>query len=662
MNPASATSQSDAEAAPAQALPSGHPGGHSSGHDAAPDGAHSGSGLPGLALAAIGVVFGDIGTSPLYTMKTVFDSANGLPLAPANLVGVISLIFWSLMVVVSLKYVTLIMRANNHGEGGIMALLALASSSVADRPRLRHMLLLLGVFGAALFYGDGVITPAISVLSAVEGLEIAAPHLAPYVIPITLAVLVGLFVAQKWGTAGIGAVFGPVMVAWFGVLAVTGFIHLLGAPAILSALNPFEGLAFCMHHGWLAFLALGSVVLALTGAEALYADMGHFGAAPIRLSWFLLVFPALALNYLGQGALLLTHPEALENPFFHMFPPWALVPMVVLATVATVIASQAVISGAYSMTKQAIQLGFLPRMSVRHTSDRQIGQIYVPAINWMLLAAVIAAVLGFGSSTNLGAAYGIAVTGTMLITTCLTFYVIRYAWHYNWLLCVLATVFFFVIDLTFFSANLLKIVQGGWFPLLVGLLIFTVMATWGRGRQMMLDEARVRAGATPLKPFLDALLAREPVRVAGTAIFMSIDPDVVPHALLNNLEHNAVLHARVLFVTVSTRQIPRVPMSERIAIGQLAEDCFQVTISYGFKDEVDVPLALRGCGAHGIVLEEARSSYFLSRATVVPTLGAGMPLWREKLFATMAHNIGNVADYLKLPANRVIELGTRVEI
>ncbi|HEY2257076.1 MAG TPA: potassium transporter Kup [Variovorax sp.] len=626
------------------------------------DPAHARVALPGLALAAVGVVFGDIGTSPLYTMKTVFDPDNGLALDAGNLIGIISLIFWSLMVVVSLKYVVLIMRANNHGEGGIMALLALASSSVADRPRLRQALLLLGVFGAALFYGDGVITPAISVLSAVEGLEIAAPKLAPYVIPITLAVLVGLFVAQKWGTAGIGAVFGPIMVAWFGVLAVTGIIPLLSTPAILAALNPFEGLAFCVRHGWLAFVALGSVVLALTGAEALYADMGHFGATPVRLSWFLLVFPALALNYLGQGALLLADPKALENPFFRLFPPWALVPMVVLATVATVIASQAVISGAYSMTKQAIQLGFLPRMSVHHTSDRQIGQIYVPAINWMLLAAVIAAVIGFGSSTALGAAYGIAVTGTMLITTCLTFYVIRYAWHYNWLLCVLATVFFFVIDVAFFSANLLKIVQGGWFPLLVGMMIFTVMATWGRGRQMMLDEARVRAGATPLKPFMDDLLARSPVRVAGTAIFMSIEPDVVPHAFLNNLEHNAVLHGRVLFVTVTVEQVPRVPASERLSVKPLAADCYQVMIRYGFKDEVDVPLALQSCGAHGIVLEPSRSSYFLSRATVVPTLGEGMPIWREKLFATMAHNIGNVADYLKLPANRVIELGTRVEI
>jgi KUP system potassium uptake protein len=522
-------------------------------------GPHARLALPGLALAAIGVVFGDIGTSPLYTMKTVFDPDNGLALNASNLIGIISLIFWSLMVVVSLKYVTLIMRANNHGEGGIMALLALAASSVSDRPRLRQTLLLLGVFGAALFYGDGVITPAISVLSAVEGLEIAAPKLTPYVVPITLAVLVGLFVAQKWGTAGIGAVFGPIMVAWFGILAVTGIVPVLGTPAILEALNPFEGLAFCVRHGWLAFVALGSVVLALTGAEALYADMGHFGAAPIRLSWFLLVFPALALNYLGQGALLLADPKALENPFFRLFPPWALVPMVVLATVATVIASQAVISGAYSMTKQAIQLGFLPRMSVRHTSDRQIGQIYVPAINWMLLAAVIAAVLGFGSSTALGSAYGIAVTGTMLITTCLTFYVIRYAWRYNWVLCVLATVFFFVIDVAFFSANLLKIVQGGWFPLLVGMMIFTIMATWGRGRQMMMDEARVRAGTTPLKPFMDDLLARSPVRVAGTAIFMSIEPDVVPHAFLNNLEHNAVLHGRVLFVTVSVEEVPRVP-------------------------------------------------------------------------------------------------------
>ncbi|MGF6779906.1 KUP system potassium uptake protein [Paraburkholderia sp. GAS334] len=615
-----------------------------------------------LSLAALGVVYGDIGTSPLYTLKTVFDPANGLPLDAGNVIGIVSLIFWSLTVVVSLKYVALILRANNHGEGGIMALLALAASSVATRPRLRHTLLAIGVMGAALFYGDGVITPAISVLSAVEGLEVATPLLKPYVIPVTLVALIALFVMQKHGTAGIGAVFGPVMVVWFAVLAGSGVVNIMDAPHILYALDPLAGLAFCLHHEWLAFVALGAVVLSLTGAEALYADMGHFGKRPIRLTWFALVFPALALNYLGQGALLLASPSALENPFYLLFPQWALYPMVVLSTVATVIASQAVISGTYSMTKQAMQLGFLPRMNVVYTSAKEIGQIYVPGINWTLLIAVVAAVLGFGSSTALGSAYGIAVTGTMLITTVLTFFVVRYAWHYNWFLCVFATVFFFIIDATFFSANLLKIAQGGWFPLVIGMLMFTVMATWGRGWEMMLVEARIRAGTTPLKSFLASLLARSPVRVGGTAIFMSTDPNVVPHALLNNLEHNRVLHERVVFLTVKNAEIPWVAESARVSLHPLESGCYQLTITYGFKDEVDLPRALEACRSAGLDFEPAQTSYFLSRATLVPKRGQGMALWRERLFAVMLHNVGNVAAYLKLPTNRVIELGARVEI
>jgi KUP system potassium uptake protein len=618
--------------------------------------------VAGLALAALGVVYGDIGTSPLYTLQTVFAPTNGLALNPSNVTGIVSLIFWSLMVVVSLKYVTLILRANNHGEGGIMALLALAASSVATRPRLRHLLLGVGVLGAALFYGDGVITPAISVLSAVEGLEVAAPQLKSYVIPVTLAALIALFAMQKHGTAGIGAVFGPVMVIWFIVLAAAGLATIADAPAILRALNPFAGLEFCLQHRWLAFVALGAVVLSLTGAEALYADMGHFGAHPIRLTWFGLVFPALALNYLGQGALLLAHPSALDNPFYRLFPAWMLLPMVVLSTIATVIASQAVISGTYSMTKQAMQLGFLPRMNVVYTSAREIGQIYVPGINWMLLLAVVAAVLGFGSSTALGSAYGIAVTGTMLITTVLTFFVVRYAWHYNWLLCMGATAFFFVIDSTFFSANLLKIAQGGWFPLAIGLLMFAVMTTWGRGWEMMRDEARLRAGTTPLKPYLESLLACPPARVGGNAIFLSPDPDGVPHALLNNLMHNRVLHQRVVFLTVVTKEIPWVAENERMSVLLLCPECYQVTIAYGFKDEVDLPRSLATCNAPGLAFEPSETSWFLSRATVVPIGDKGMAVWRERLFAVMLHNFGNVAAYLKLPANRVIELGARVEI
>ncbi|MFL9911107.1 potassium transporter Kup [Paraburkholderia sp. RL17-337-BIB-A] len=624
--------------------------------------AHRRPALRVLALAALGVVYGDIGTSPLYTLQTVFDPLNGLALNALNVVGIVSLIVWSLTIVVSLKYVALILRANNHGEGGIMALLALAASSVTSRPRLRRTLLTVGIMGAALFYGDSVITPAISVLSAVEGLEVAAPFLKTCVIPVTLVALVTLFLMQKRGTAGIGKVFGPVMVLWFIVLAVAGVINMARAPAILMALNPFAGLAFCLHHRWLAFVALGAVVLSLTGAEALYADMGHFGAKPIRLTWFGLVFPALALNYLGQGALLLAEPGALQNPFYHMFPQWALYPMIVLSTIATVIASQAVISGTYSMTKQAMQLGFLPRMSVIYTSENEMGQIYVPGINWALLLAVVAAVLGFGSSTALGSAYGIAVTGTMLITTILTFFVVRYAWHYNWWLCIFATVFFFVIDATFFSANLLKLTQGGWFPLLVGLIIYTIMATWGRGWELMRAEARVRAGTMPLKPYLTTLLARSPTRVGGTAIFLTPDPDGVPHSLINNLRHNRVLHDRVVFLTVNSEEVPWVPLSRRVTVYPLDSECYQITITYGFMDEVDLPRALETCKVSGLIFEPTETSYFLSRATVVPTRDMGMAMWRERLFAVMLHNVGNVAAYLKLPANRVIEVGTRVEI
>jgi KUP system potassium uptake protein len=613
-----------------------------------------------LTLGALGVVYGDIGTSPLYVMQTVFDPANGLALTPANLIGIVSLIFWSLMVVVTLKYVTLIMRADNHGEGGIMALLSLAASSVSDRPRLRAGLLLIGVFGAALFYGDGVITPAISVLSAIEGLKLATPSLTPYVEEIAVAVLIALFLLQKHGTAGIGKVFGPVMVVWFAVLAGMGLFHLLEAPAILAALDPFQGLAFALHHRWLAFIALGSVVLALTGAEALYADMGHFGAGPVRLSWFAFVLPALALNYFGQGALLLAHPAAIENPFFRMFPGWALVPMVLLATAATVIASQAVISGAFSMTKQAIQLGFLPRMRIVHTSAKEAGQIYVPAVNAALLVAVIAAVLGFGSSTALGAAYGIAVTGTMLITTLLTFYVLRYAWRFSLLPALLATGFFFAIDVVFFSANLLKIVQGGWFPLVIGTLIFTGMVTWARGRELL--SASLRADAIELQPFLKSVLSDPPMRAPGAAVFMNAVADLTPTALLHNLKHNNVLHELNLFVTVHTHDVPWVPFAERARARPLCKGCWEVTLNFGFKNDVDVPAALELLQGHGFELDPMTTSYFLSRATIVPSLGAGMAPWREKLYASMHRNAASAADFLNLPPNRVVELGTKVQI
>ena len=611
-------------------------------------------------MGALGVVYGDIGTSPLYVMKTVFDPANGLPLSPGNILGIVSLIFWSLMVVVTLKYVTLIMRADNHGEGGIMALLALAASSVADRPRLRPALLVIGVFGAALFYGDGVITPAISVLSAVEGLELATPALTPYVVQITLVVLVGLFMLQKRGTAGLGAVFGPVMCIWFLLLALTGVMHLLREPSILRALDPLQGLRFALEHRWLAFVALGSVVLALTGAEALYADMGHFGAGPVRLSWFVMVLPALTLNYFGQGALLIADPAALENPFFRMYPQWALIPMVLLATVATVIASQAVISGAFSMTKQAIQLGFLPRMRITHTSVREVGQIYVPSVNTALLIAVIGAVVGFRSSTALGSAYGIAVTGTMLITTFLTFFVLRHAWKYRLVPTLLATGFFFIIDLVFFSANLLKIVQGGWFPLVIGGLVFTGMVTWSRGRELL--SAGLRADAIELEPFLKSVLAHPPMRAPGTAVFMNGESDLTPTALLHNLKHNHVLHETNLFVRVNTLEVPWVPITERAHVSPICPGCWTVKLDYGFMNDVDVPKALFRLHDSGIVLDPMTTSFFLSRATIVPTLGGGMAPWREKLYANMHRNAGSAPDFLNLPANRVVELGTKVQI
>ena len=623
-----------------------------------PNVAHQSLGL--VSLAALGVVYGDIGTSPLYVMKTVFDPTHGLAVSESNVIGVISLIFWALMIVVSVKYITLILRADNRGEGGIMALLSLASSSVADRPRLRSILFLIGAFGAALFYGDGVITPAISVLSAVEGLEVATPLLQPYVLPITLAVLIVLFLVQQRGTGGIGAVFGPVMLLWFATLGIAGLTNIAAAPSILGAFNPMQALAFCLNNGWLAFVAFGAVVLAVTGGEALYADMGHFGAKPIRLAWYVCVLPALTLNYLGQGALLLANPSAISNPFYLLFPSWALYPAVGLATIATVIASQAVISGVFSVTKQAIQLGFLPRMQIRHTSDRTIGQIYIPFVNWTLLAAVTMAVVGFGSSSSLASAYGVAVTATMVIETILTFFVVRYAWNYPLILGVLATGFFLTIDTAFFAATMLKIAQGGWFPLAIGAVIFFVMATWNRGRQILLEH--LRSAAIPLQPFLESLIAHPPTRVSGTSIFLTSNPDGVPHALLHNLSHNQVLHERVVFLTVSYLETPRVPEEERLSVKPLPGNCYQIAVQYGFKDEPNLPSVLEQCQQYGLEFEPLKTSFFLSREIVVPSPGGGMSLWRERLFATMARNASNAAEYFKLPANRVLELGARVEI
>jgi len=539
-----------------------------------------------LTLLAFGVVFGDIGTSPLYAVKETFAPAHGIALTADNVLGGLSTIFWALMIVVSLKYVVLIMRADNRGEGGIMALRALATASVKSRPEWRAPLLVAGAVGAALFYGDAVLTPAISVLSAVEGLEVGTSALKPYVLPVAVGVLVALFLFQRWGTAAVGALFGPITVLWFLALAAAGVSGVAQNPSVLWALNPWHAYHFFTSHILASFVVLGSVVLAVTGAEALYADMGHFGRGPIRLAWFGLVLPALVLNYFGQGALLIAEPESIRNPFYLLVPEWALYPTVALATAATVIASQATISGAYSITKQAIQLGFLPRMNIVHTSAKIIGQVYIPAINWMLLAAVIGAVVGFGSSSELAAAYGVAVTATMLVDTLLTFFVIRYGWGYPLALCLAATGFFVVVDVSFFSATLLKIAEGGWFPLAIGAAIFTLMTTWRRGREILFG--RLRASTVPLEPFLESLFRDAPQRVPGTAVFLTAAPEVVPHSLLHNLYHNKVLHERVVLMTVEVKDVPWVPPSERVAVEPLGSDCFRVTLHYGFLDRPDV--------------------------------------------------------------------------
>jgi KUP system potassium uptake protein len=616
--------------------------------------------LKTLTLAAIGIVYGDIGTSPLYTMKEVFSKEHGVALTQANLLGVVSLIVWGLTIVVSLKYVALILRADNRGEGGIMALTALALSSVTQKSRWYYPVMLAGLIGAALFFGDGVITPAISVLSAIEGLEVATPALQPYVVPLTVAVLIALYMVQHHGTGGIGKWFGPIVLFWFAALAGMGVINIAHNPAVLVALDPLYALHFLVDNSWLAFVALGAIVLAFTGAEALYADMGHFGKTPIRLAWFSVVFPGLALNYLGQGALLLAHPEAVSNPFYQQLGPWSVYPLVILATMATVIASQATISGTFSITQQAISLGFLPRMRVLHTSEREIGQIYIPLVNWLQLSAVVLAVAGFGSSSKLASAYGIAVTATMLITTILTFFVIRYRWRYNLLLCWSVTGFFFVIDMAFFSANFLKIVHGGWFPILLGVIMTTVMLTWKDGRYLVYEN--LKKHLIPIEDFLPSLFISPPARVEGTAVFFRAEGDGVPHAMLHNLLHNKVLHERTVFLTVLNADIPTVPPSERIAVTPLGNDCYQVDVQYGFKDERDIPQALQACREYGLEFDMMSTSFFIARQNVIPTVGSGMAMWRESLYAMMSRNARDAADYYRVPSNRVIELGTQVEI
>ncbi|CAD6522275.1 Low affinity potassium transport system protein kup [Paraburkholderia kirstenboschensis] len=616
--------------------------------------------IAALTLAAIGIVYGDIGTSPLYTMKEVFAKHHGLSPVPVNVLGVVSLILWGLIIVISLKYVTLVLRADNRGEGGIMAMTALALSSVTQKSRWYYPVMLLGMVGAGLFFGDGVITPAISVLSAIEGLEVAAPALKPYVIPVTLAVLVALYLLQRRGTAGIGKWFGPIVLVWFITLAAMGVANIAKNPVILIAFNPLHALGFLIHNGWLAFVALGAVVLALTGAEALYADMGHFGKKTVRLAWFSIVAPALALNYLGQGALLLSNPAAVSNPFFLQLGPWSVYPLVVLSTMATVIASQATISGAFSVTQQAIALGFLPRMRILQTSESHKGQIYIPLVNWLQLTAVILAVVGFGSSSNLASAYGIAATATMLTTTLLTFFVVRFGWKFPLLLSVAATGFFLTIDVALFSSTSLKIISGGWFTLTISALMVMLMLTWRRGRELVFQS--LQRQLIPLDDFLQSLFINPPLRVPGTAVFFRAEGDGVPHALLHNLLHNQVLHERTIFLTVYATDIPRVPDRERIKVVPHGHNCYQVNVYYGFSDERDIPRALQEGRHAGLSIDPMQTSFFIARQTVLATPKAGMALWREALYSAMSRNARDAADYFKIPPNRVIELGAQVEI
>ena len=615
------------------------------------------SGLFTLSLAALGIVYGDIGTSPLYTLNTIFTAGmHPVPLNQENILGILSLIFWSLMVVVSFKYVVFIMHADNKGEGGIMALLSLVLGKLGKNGRRRATILMLGLFGAALFYGDGVITPAISVLSAVEGLQVVSPLFKSYVIPMTLGILFALFFFQRRGTASVGALFGPIMCLWFLVLALFGIRSILSEPHVLGAFNPVHGMLFLEKNPEIGFLSLGGVVLALTGAEALYADMGHFGRKPIQLAWFGFVLPALLLNYFGQGALLIHDPKAIANPFYLLAPQWALFPLVLLSTVATVIASQAVISGAFSMTSQAIRLGYAPRMETQHTSEEEIGQIYVPGINWTLLLAVTALVLGFRTSSSLASAYGIAVTGTMTVTSLLAFIVVRRLWGWGLIRGALLILPLMTIDLAFFVANLIKVEEGGWFPLVLASVIFTLMTTWKQGRVLLAE--RMKRESIALEPFVESLSPDSVVRVSGTAVFLTANPEGVPHALLHNLKHNKVLHERVVILNVLVQEIPHVPADERFEYRVLQNGFHRMIVRFGFKDEPNLPKAL--FAQKILALEPMDTSYFLSREMLIPKAGHKMALWREKLFVAMFRNAGSAIPFFRLPPNRVVEIGAQV--
>ncbi len=612
-----------------------------------------------LIIGAIGVVFGDIGTSPLYALKETFAGHHPIPVEPESILGVLSLIFWTIMALVTLKYVAIIMRADNRGEGGSLALLARVTELTKNSPAT-WFVTMLGIFAAALFYGDSMITPAISVLSAVEGLNVVAPGLKEYILPITAIVLTGLFSIQKHGTAAVGRFFGPIMCAWFAVLGLLGILSIWQAPGVLVALDPFHALAFLARHPWESFLALGAIVLAVTGGEALYTDMGHFGKFPIRAGWFGFVLPALVLNYYGQGALLLKDPAAIQNPFYLLAPDWALIPMLALATAATVIASQAVISGAFSVARQAVQLGYLPRMKIVHTSHMEAGQIYVPFTNWTLYVAVMALVFGFQSSSNLAAAYGIAVTGTMMIDTILVSFVIFLAWRWNPWLAAPLLLALLLIDLAFFSANAIKLLQGGWFPIVIALASFTTLTTWRRGRQLLFKE--MGNLTMPLDQFIKSLESRSLKRISGTAVYLTSRPEGAPSALLHNIKHNEVLHARSIFVTVVTAEVPTVADADRIETTDLGQSFYRVFVRYGFMEQPDIPRALELCGEKGLGFDLEKTSFFLSREVVVPKLAPPMMLWRELYFIWMLRNAQSATDFFRIPTNRVVELGTLVEI
>jgi len=614
-----------------------------------------------LSLAALGVVYGDIGTSPLYAIRESFHETYGLGVTPDNILGVLSLIFWSLVLVISVKYLAIVLRADNHGEGGILALTALVTP-LHDGGQRRRVLVMLGLFGAALLYGDGMITPAISVLSAVEGLQVATPVFRRWVVPITVVILVGLFAFQRRGTEGVGKVFGPVTLVWFSVLAALGIYQIAGEPSVLGALSPTHAVRFFLDNGLRGFLVLGSVFLVVTGGEALYADMGHFGTRPIRLMWFAVALPALLLNYFGQGALLIRSPGAIVNPFYRMGPDWAVYPMVGLATAATVIASQAVISGSFSLAMQSVQLGFAPRLQIEHTSESEFGQIYIPEVNWALMVACIGLVIGFGSSSALAAAYGVAVTTTMVITTILFYVLARSRWGWSLLAAGSLAAVFLVVDLAFWGANLTKIPDGGWFPLVVAGLVFLLMTTWKTGRRVL--AGRMKAREIPLAAFLDGIRAHPPTRVRGTAVFMFRDADGTPRALLHNLKHNKVLHENVVFLSVATEPTPHVPPGERVTFRCRGDGFYSVVLHFGFMEDVDVPAVLSGLdGKEQLHLKPMETTYFLGRETLVPSdNGSGMLIWRERLFAFMSHNARSPAAFFRLPPNQVVELGARIEL